>query len=413
MHLQKARRRIETLTQQQQQWAFSLDPSANYLLDVAGSGKTNALISKAIHLVDSAVGPGPSILITTYNRNLERGLRRVFRDKVGADAEDAYQSIQILSVPSLLEIVVDQGYGPGTAQKLAANHPDPDAYERTLLKEARDIVREDPTRFARFDHVFIDEVQDFSDAFLRVVKRFSRADSYFFVGDIGQKIYDRQYDLQRLGLVLHRQGVDASYQMYRTPRYIAELATAFVRADPAMQKEFADHGYSASFTFSNPVENAAVLRHEPNPETAAAQLVAELLATAYPGGERHVLVVASPERVDACHAALQASGVHACVGENETDDAVTVVSFTDSKGLEREVVVVVGVEDLYVRGQSGGVFDDVTDQLDREARNRRKIYVALTRAMERLYVLYADGSHPFVKQLRDLNDRIAQKREAR
>ncbi len=198
--------------------------------------------------------------------------------------------------------------------------------------------------------------------------------------------------------------------MYRTPRYIAELATAFVMADPAMRKEFAEHGYSDSFTFSNPIENAAVLRREAEPERAAAALVSELLATAYPGGERNVLVVTSPERIGACHSALSSAGVRARIGEEETADAVTVVAFSDSKGLEREVVVVVGVEDLYVRGQASGVFDSATDQIDREARNRRKVYVALTRPMERLYVLYSDRSHPFVQQLCDLNDQIAQKR---
>lgn len=408
--LQAARQRVETLTQQQQAWAFSLDPSANYLLDVAGSGKTNALISKAIHLVDSATGPAPTVLITTYNRNLEKGLRRVFQDKVGAKEAAAYQTVQILSVPTLLETVVDHGYGAGAAQKLRDAEQDPDACERRLLKETIEVLREDPDRFARFDHVFIDEIQDFSDPFLRVVKRFSRGDSYFFVGDVGQKIYDRQYDLQRLGLTLNRQGVDASYQMYRTPRYIAELATAFIMSDPAMRKEFAEHGYSESFIFSNPVENAAVLRREAEPEKAAAALVADLLTSAYPGGERNVLVVTSPERLDACHSALSSAGVQARIGEDETADAVTVVAFSDSKGLEREVVVVVGVEDLYVRGQASGLFDSATEQIDREARNRRKVYVALTRAMERLYVLYSDRSHPFIQQLCDLNDRIGQKR---
>ena len=408
--LQAARQQVEMLTQRQQAWAFSLDPSANYLLDVAGSGKTNALISKAIHLVDSAIGPAPSILITTYNRNLEKGLRRIFKEKIGAEDAVTYRSVQILSVPTLLEIVVDEGYGAGTAQKIIAAKADPDESERRLLEEAREVIRDNPDRFARFDYVFIDEIQDFNDNFLRVIKRFCRGNSYFFVGDVGQKIYDRHYDLPRLGLTLNCRGVDASYQMYRTPRYIAELATAFILSDPGMRKEFAVHGYSKSFAFSNPIENAAVIRGEPEPEQSAATLIKELLSSTYPGGWRNILLVTSPEQLDRCHTALTAAGVQARIGEDETADAVTVVAFNDSKGLEREVVVVVGIENLYVRGQAGGVFDDVTDQIDREARNRRKVYVALTRAMEHLYVLYSDRSHPFVQQLCDLNDRIAQNR---
>lgn len=412
VELQEAREKVALLSQQQQKWAFSLNGKANFLLDIAGSGKTNALISKAIHLVDTAAGAPPNILITTYNRNLEKGLCRVFNDKVGPEAGSTYQSVQILSLPTLLETVIDRGYGEGTAGRLREAESDDDSYERRLVNEAREVLREDSFRFARFDHVFVDEIQDFSDDFLRIVKRFAKGDSYFFVGDVGQKIYARTYDLQRLGLSLHRAGLDPSYQMYRTPRYIAELATAFVIADSAMRKEFADHGYTESFKFTNPLTHAAVLRAEANPDKAAANLVAELLQTSYPGGEENILVVASPERVGACERALNAAGVRARIGEDEEADAVTVVGFSDSKGLEREVVVVVGVEDLYVRGMSSGVFDDVTEQLDREARNRRKVYVALTRAMERLYVIYERRSHPFIQELCDLNDRIAANRTA-
>ncbi len=411
--LQAARQRIETLTQQQQTWAFSLDPSANYLLDVAGSGKTNALISKAIHLVDSATGPAPSILITTYNRNLEKGITRVFREKVGSKDAATYQSVQILSVPTLLEMVVGHRYGKTGAEELKATEPDDDSYERRLLKEAIDVLKDAPGQFTRFDHIYIDEIQDFSDTFLRVIKRFARGNSYFFVGDIGQKIYDRKCDLQRLGLTINRRGVEASYQMYRTPRYIAELATSFVLSDQAMRNEFAAHGYSKSFAFPNPIENAAIIKQESEPEQAAAALIAELLKTAYPGGNQNILLISSVERLKTCHVALTSAGVQSRIGETETAEAVTVASFSDSKGLEREVVVVVGVEDLYVRGQASGVFDDVTDQIDREARNRRKVYVALTRAMERLYVFYEVRSHPFIQELCNLNDRIALKRSKR
>ena len=408
--LQEARQHIHTLTEQQQQWAFSLDSSANYLLDVAGSGKTNALISRALHVVDSTAGPAPAILITTYNRNLEKGLQRVFKDKVGEAASSTYQSIQILSVPALLEAVVDAGYGENTAQGFQNQEATPEAYERRLLREAREVLRADADRFARFDHVFIDEIQDFSDAFLRIVTSFSKGDRYFFVGDVGQKIYDREHDLQRHGITTRRLGMEPSYQMYRTPKYIAELATSFAMADEAMKREFTQQGYSENFAFPNPIENGAVMRREPEQEAAAAALLQELLTSAYPGGEGKMLVVTSAGRLDACEQALAKAGVRCRIGEAEAADAVTIVEFSDAKGLEREVVVVLGIEDLYVRGQASGVFDEVSERIARESRNRRKLYVALTRSMERLYVLYSDRSHSFVQELCNLNDRIGRAR---
>ncbi|HAR95001.1 MAG TPA: hypothetical protein DCR97_03415 [Deltaproteobacteria bacterium] len=408
--LQEARKQIEVLSEQQMKWAFSLDKEANYLLDVAGSGKTNALISKAIHFVDTAIGKSPDILLTTYNRNLEQSLCRIFRDKVGDEANSKYQGIKIISVPALLEIVVDKGYGEGTALRISGDFTNEDDAERRLLSEAKEVIREDPTRFQRFDHVFIDEIQDFSDDFLRIVKRFSRGESFFFVGDIGQKIYPRHYDLQRLGLALHRKGLDPSYRMYRTPRYIAELATGFVLGDAVMRKEFAEHGYTSTFIYPNPLHHAAVIRQEYEPEKACAALVSELLQTTYPCGENKILLVTSSLRLATCKRELDAAGVRCRIGEKAIGDAVTIVEFRDSKGLEREVVVVLGIEDLYARGIAAGVFDEASEQLEREALDRRKIYVALTRAMEGLYIIHQDRMHPFVKELCDLNERIAMKR---
>jgi hypothetical protein len=51
---QAAQQRLKKLTQEQLEWIFNQDPRKNYLLDVAGSGKTNALISKALYLVGQA-----------------------------------------------------------------------------------------------------------------------------------------------------------------------------------------------------------------------------------------------------------------------------------------------------------------------------------------------------------------------
>lgn len=409
--LQDNRKRMEVLSEQQTRWAFSLNPNQNYLLDVAGSGKTNALISKAIHLVDKATGEPPEILITTYNRNLEKSLRRIYKDKVGDEASTKHSSIKIWSIPALLEVVVNHGFGQVGLAEVQESTPDEEAYVRRLLHEAKSIIRDDPTRFARFDHIFIDEVQDFSNAFLRIVKYFAQGKSYFFVGDIGQKIYPRSYDLERLGLALNRKEMDKSYLMYRTPRYIAELATRFILGDSAMREEFAAHGYDHSFSYPNTLGHGAELHRTNEPEHDAADRIRELLETVYPGGEHQVLVVSSPERLEVVQAALEDEGVECQIGETEAGEAVTIVDFRDAKGLEREVVVVVGVEDLYHSSSSEATFDDATEQLEKEGLARRQVYVALTRPIERLFVYYSDRSHPYVKELCELNDYIGNKRE--
>ncbi len=64
-------RSLKVLTEQQQKWVFNLEPGKNYLLYAPGSGKTNVLISRALHLFQQAPrGALPTILLTTYSENL-------------------------------------------------------------------------------------------------------------------------------------------------------------------------------------------------------------------------------------------------------------------------------------------------------------------------------------------------------
>lgn len=409
--LQQARMRLEVLSEQQSRWAFSLDPDENYLLDVAGSGKTNALISKAMHLADQARGQPPATLITTYNRNLEQSLRRILREKIGDSSSGRYGAIQVLSVPTLLELIIKRGYGDDALREICRAARGEDAYLGCLLKEAIGVIREAPEQFRRFDHVFIDEIQDFSNDFLRIVKQFAKGSSFFFVGDIGQKIYRRSYDLERLGLTLNRKELEKSYLMYRTPRYIAELATRFILADSQMKREFKAYGYDQNFSYPNTLAHGAELSRTTDQVGEVAVCIRKLLESTYPGGEHQILVVASPERLEATRAALERVGIACRIGEEVTSDAVVIVDFRDSKGLEREVVVVLGVEDLYHEQSEQALFDEPSDRWEKESLDRRKLYVALTRATERLYLFYSDRTHPFVGELCDLNDHINRTRQ--
>lgn len=80
---QSGQQRLKKLTQEQLDWIFNQDPHKNYLLDVAGSGKTNALISKALYLAGQANSNSvPNILITTFSNNLEINISRIFTHKV-------------------------------------------------------------------------------------------------------------------------------------------------------------------------------------------------------------------------------------------------------------------------------------------------------------------------------------------
>jgi hypothetical protein len=412
---QKYQKQLKTITEMQQRWIFGLDRHENYLLDVAGSGKTNALISKAIHIVDKAgAGAPPRILLTTYSHNLETNIKRIFKHKI-ADSPQHYryqQAITVMCIPALLETIVTNFLGIDSIADYRTPGESQETYTKRLRQDVEDILRSEPDRFRRFDYVFIDEIQDFDDFFLIIVRYLCRTDNFFFVGDIGQKIYDRTYNLNILGFVTERIELKKSYKMFRTPRYIAELATRFVLSDPLSRREFQEYGYTESFKSPNKLPNLPEILHSAHPEQEITQNMLNLLNTTYV--EDDIMVVTSIERLPQVEAALNAMNVATVVGEPERDmAAVTLVDFMTVKGLEKTVVFVTGIEDLYERSKSQGLFDDEGEKRRNELFSRRKIYVALTRPLERLIIYYQDPANRFISELLTIGADLIAKRQGR
>jgi DNA helicase IV len=156
-------------------------------------------VSRAIFLVDEALKQRrnpPRILLTTYNENLTRNIRRIFEHKLPEtkDRQRYKDAIIIQSIPTWLRLIVQDCYG-----ELPDNQT-----ETALRNEVEDILKTEPDRYRRFDYLFIDEIQDFDNFFLIVAQHLCHSQNFFFVGDIGQKIYDRTHQLERLGIIPRR-----------------------------------------------------------------------------------------------------------------------------------------------------------------------------------------------------------------
>lgn len=408
--------RLKKLSREQLEWIFNQDPNKNYLLDVAGSGKTNALISKALYLVGQAAsGAEPSILLTTYSTNLEINMRRIFTHKVFEAPEKERQryrgAIHISSLPSLMEEIVVSFYGVSASIYRAQRPPDetPQQYEWHLQEQTLEIIREKPDSYRNFDFIFVDEIQDFTDPFLGILTHLSRKKNYFFVGDLGQKIYQRSYNLARLGFLTEKLDLEKTYKMYRTPRYIAELATRFMLGDASTRQELAENGYSENFQFPNTLENGANLWHTNVAEQDLTLKVVEILSSGYQ--EDDILIITSQQGLLRCEEHLRRQNIHYSIGETEKGGQVILTDFMNVKGLEKEVVLICGIEDLYERSQSIRLFEDEDLRWREEQLSRRKIYVALTRSLEHLYLYYQDSTNIFLQELIKINRDILQKRQ--
>jgi superfamily I DNA/RNA helicase len=307
-----------------------------------------------------------------------------------------------------MEEVVSATFGEDGLVELRAKSQSPAAYEELLRNEVKEILREAPDTFRRFDYVFVDEIQDFDNFFLLVLQHLSRGNQYFFVGDAGQKIYDRSYNLAVIGLNSDQVELPATYRMHRTPKYIAELALKFLLDHPKTKSELERHGYRGPFGYANSLENAAEILRSDHSELEVAERVEHFLRSGY--REEDVLVVASPEKVQAAAEAIARRGYHVKIGETVDSDAVIVTDFNNVKGLEREIVFVLGVDDLPHRGSGSAMFLGEEARVILERLSRRKVYVSLTRCLEHLTVFYQDRTNPFIRDLLKANEAIERKR---
>jgi len=411
---QQSRKKLKMITEEQERWIFDLDRTTSYLLDVAGSGKTNALVSRALHIVDQALKKkvdAPQILLTTHNPNLQRNIERILAGKIHPNERyTRYKTVYVANVEQIMERIAISGYGLKTREEyFELNNPRSASFAEKLREDVRDVLQDDPDRYRKFDYVFIDEIQDFDDEQLFLVRKLCRTDNFFFVGDIGQKIYDRYHDLKRHGFVIDELEVPKSYKMYRTPRYIGKLAYKFVMSDPAIRTEFEERGYRKDTQFVSHCDNAAEILRAPDPVSAVLQRTHNLLAGSY--SEDDIMVITSAKRLAAHKESFSQARIKFSVGEPQNPGHICLVDFMNVKGLEREIVLITGIEDLYNRATSDGIFDDPATQLKEERFSRRKIYVALTRAIEECIVYYSDVSNIFVRELVTLNRGITNERQ--
>jgi len=413
---QVGQQRLKKLTQEQLDWIFNQDPRKNYLLDVAGSGKTNALISKALYLVGQAgSGAAPTILLTTYSTNLEINIRRIFAHKVfetpEKDRQRYREAIHIASLPALMEEIVASFYGMSNLdyRSQRPGSETPQQYEQHLQEHAFEILSETPDRYRRFDYIFVDEIQDFTDPFLGILTYLARNRNFFFVGDLGQKIYQRSYNLARLGFLTEKLELEKTYKMFRTPRYIAELATRFILGNPSTRQELVENGYTENFQFPNTLENGANFWQSNQPEQELTLKIAEILGGSYQKDD--LLVITSQQSLARCAEFFHKLGIHYHIGESEKGGQVSLTDFMNVKGLEKEVVLIYGIEDLYERSHTVSLFSDEEMRWQEEQLSRRKIYVALTRSLEHLHIYYRDPTNIFLQELLKINRDILQKRQ--
>jgi DNA helicase IV len=228
-----------------------------------------------------------------------------------------------------------------------------------LIDEARDLI----TRTPSLAHVVIDEAQDLSPMECRALGRRCSTGAATVLGDLAQGTTPWAASswaslLSNLGKP--ETGVRELSTGYRVPRQILDYASSLLAV-------IAPELRPASSLRADP--GALDIVQVPSAALAREVVAACTQACARPGS---VAVIAADPQVRSLAGALDAAGLeHGAPG---SDARLTLVPVTLAKGLEFDHVIV--VEPARIARA--------------EARGLQRLYVALTRAVSRLTVLYAE-----------------------
>jgi superfamily I DNA/RNA helicase len=242
-----------------------------------------------------------------------------------------------------------------------------------------------------FDHIVVDEAQDLGPAELSLLAAIAPAgeDTLFFAGDIGQRIFQHPFSWKSLGIEVR--GRSSTLKVcYRTSRQIRTVADRLLPGalrDPDGNEEERAGTISV---FDGPVPEIALLDDAEKEVAKVADYLRDAIGEGISPNEIG-LFVRSPEVIGRARAAAEA----AMLG-----DQIAISIMHLAKGLEfRAVAVMACDQDLLpleariAEAADEGELDDIYET------ERQLLYVACTRARDRLLVTGVAPGSEFLKDL--------------
>ena len=264
------------------------------------------------------------------------------------------------------------------------------------LLDALRLFAEHPETMPRYEHVLVDEYQDVNAQQVRLLEALG-APNLFCVGDPRQSIFGwRGSTVQFLLEFPQRFGSSEVVHLsrnYRSGKELVELMNAAIRTLRLPDIEAAQDGGKVVLVPCDDEEGERAFAMQKILENGVAR--------------NEIFVLARTNRqLDELQAALRAAGIpHLVRSEDQRServarqDEVTLATVHAIKGMEASLVLVIGCSSLYFpcKASDHPIIDLVKElDYDREEEERRLFYVAISRAKEQLYLLYAGNLTRFV-----------------
>jgi superfamily I DNA/RNA helicase len=262
-----------------------------------------------------------------------------------------------------------------------------------------------------FDFVVVDEAQDVSISQLRMLAAMSgvapdgsgqvRANSLFFAGDLGQRIFQQPFSWKSLGVDVRGRSRTLHIN-YRTSHQIRQQADRLLGPEVSDLDGNTESRKGTVSVFNGPAPLIQSYKDEAAEIAAVADWLKALIAVGYAPHEMGVFV-RSEAQVHRAIAALQAAALPHRVLDDHVETShgeASVCTMHLAKGLEFKAVVVMACDDEVIPLQSR--IESVMDESDLQEvydTERHLLYVACTRARDRLMVT---STHPGSEFLDDL-----------
>jgi len=255
-----------------------------------------------------------------------------------------------------------------------------------------------------FDAAVIDEAQDISIAQLRFLAAMSggRPNALFFSGDLGQRIFQQPFSWKALGVDVRGRSKTLRVN-YRTSHQIREQADRLLGpevTDVDGNREERRHTVSV---FNGPPPEVRHFSAEDEETKAVASWMKELVQGGLLPHEIGVFVRSSAQ-VPRAASAIKAAGLSGRELDDRVDikpGSVSIGTMHLAKGLEFRAVAVMACDDevlpLQARIEDVGDDGDLQEVYDTE---RQLLYVACTRARDRLFVSGVEPASEFLGDLR-------------
>ena len=256
-----------------------------------------------------------------------------------------------------------------------------------------------------FSHIVVDEAQDLGVAELRFVAAIAPAqpDALFFAGDLGQRIFQQPFSWRELGVDVRGRSSTLTVN-YRTSHQIRRAADRLLPATVRDVDGNADERDRTVSVFNGPSPETHVFATPVEEIAAAAAWIGRAVSDGIAPSEIGVFVRSRAELARA-RSAVESAGLpwtELSEQDRELTGTVAIGTMHLAKGLEFRATLVMACDDgvLPLQARLEAVADE-TELDDVYETERHLLYVACTRARDRLML---SGVRPASEFLQDLGD---------